>query len=348
MKILGIETSCDETAVSLVEDGKYILSNVINSQIKVHKVYGGVVPEIASRQHLLSLIPVIDEAICEHGSFECIDAIAVTNGPGLVGALLVGVQGAKTLSYVLNKPLIPVNHLEAHLKAPFVGWKNEPPPEPKYPQLALLVSGGHTILFYVTENKREIVGATRDDAAGEAFDKVAKMLKMGYPGGQIIDENSKKGDQTKYRLPRGLHKKGGYDYSFSGLKTSVLYLLKKLGDDVEDELFNICASFQAAAIDSLIGKIELALENYEVKSLVFAGGVAANSYLRDMGKQTAEKFGVEFVVPPKILCTDNAAMVASLGFDLYNEGILASLDLNAFASSAFSRRGELIRKTMGR
>ncbi|MDA3862419.1 MAG: tRNA (adenosine(37)-N6)-threonylcarbamoyltransferase complex transferase subunit TsaD [Deltaproteobacteria bacterium] len=344
MKILGIETSCDETAAAVVEDGKYILSNIISSQIDVHSIYGGVVPEIASRHHLNSLLPVIEQAIAPVGGIEGIDAVAVTNGPGLIGSLLVGVQGAKTLSWISGKKLVAVNHLEAHLKAPFIGWKNNPPPEYQLPQLSLLVSGGHTILYYVQKEKVEILGATRDDAAGEAFDKVAKMTGLGYPGGPVIEKYSKKGNPEAFRLPRALHKKGGYDFSFSGLKTAVMNLIENLGVEAADSIHDIAASFQMAAVDSLLEKVQLALENHEVELLVVAGGVAANSLLRGKVIELAEKYGVAAVLPPKILCTDNAAMVAAKGYELAKDKNFSSYDLNAFSSSFFTKRGGLLNK----
>jgi tRNA N6-adenosine threonylcarbamoyltransferase len=342
MFVLGIETSCDETAASVVEDGKWIVNNVISTQEKIHSPYGGVVPEIASRHHLISMIPVINEAIIGAGGMDKIDAIAVTNGPGLVGSLLVGIQTAKTLSWIFDKKIVAVNHLEAHLSAPFCGWKDNPPFEPSKSQISLLVSGGHTILFHVENGKRTIIGATRDDAAGEAFDKVAKMLGLGYPGGRIVDGLAKEGNPKAFRLPRGLHKKGGLDFSFSGLKTSVMYMIKKMGPEFKDQIPDICASFQQAAIDSLMAKVRVALSQYSVDSFVVAGGVAANSLLRSSAELIGKEYNINVHIPPPVLCTDNAAMVASAGYNkLINEDY-AGLDLNAYASSLWSKRGELV------
>ena len=340
MLILGIESSCDETAASVVEDGRFIHSNVVSSQEKIHAPYGGVVPEIASRHHLVSLLPVLERALEPVGGMDSIDAIAVTNGPGLVGSLLVGIQGAKTLAYIHDKPLVSVNHLEAHLRAPFVGYMEAPPPFEPTKHLSLLVSGGHTILFHGHGADRTIIGATRDDAAGEAFDKVAKMLGLGYPGGKVVDELSKQGDPEAFRLPRGLHKRGGYDYSFSGLKTSVMQLIKKLGpDQTQERIPDICASFQRAVVDALLAKVAAALKEYRVEGFV----MAANSELRAAAARLADTSGLPLHVPPIPLCTDNAAMVASTGYQVVQRGQFASSDLNAFASSLWSRRGELVR-----
>jgi len=343
MLILGIESSCDETAASVVENGKLIISNVVSTQEKIHSPYGGVVPEIASRNHLLAIIPVIDKAVKAVGGMDNIDIIAVTNGPGLVGSLLVGVQAAKTLSYVYKKKLVAVNHLEAHLRAPFCNWKETPPPEPDDAYLALLVSGGHTILFHVKAGIRTIIGATRDDAAGEAFDKVAKMLGLGYPGGKVVDNLSKKGDDTAYKIPVGLYKKGGLDYSFSGMKTAVRQLISKVDIKNPQVINDICASFQKSAVDALLGKVEVALSEYEAKSIVISGGVAANSLLRERALELADKYNLSFVVPPVSLCTDNAAMVASSGYIEALKDNFSGLELNAFASSLWSRRGELVK-----
>ncbi len=347
MLVLGIESSCDETAAAVVEEGWCIHSNVVSSQETIHARFGGVVPEIASRHHLLSLMPVIQQAVEPVGGLRAVDLIAVTNGPGLVGSLLVGIQGAKTLAYIAQKRLVAVNHLEAHLKAPFTGTETHPPPKVPASSLSLLVSGGHSILFHVEKSQRKIIGATRDDAAGEAFDKVAKMLGIGYPGGKRIDVLAKEGDPRAFSLPRGMYKRGGYDYSFSGLKTAVMQLIKKIGPEIHTEIPNICASFQRAVVESLLHKVEAALQEYAVEALVLAGGVAANSELRTAGAALAAQAGIAFVAPPLPLCTDNAVMVASAGYDRALEGEFAGTDLNAFASSLWSRRGELL-KTQGR
>ncbi|MBN2723987.1 MAG: tRNA (adenosine(37)-N6)-threonylcarbamoyltransferase complex transferase subunit TsaD [Deltaproteobacteria bacterium] len=341
MRVLGIESSCDETAASVVVDGRIIESNIILSQVLLHREYGGVVPEIASRQHIKAIIPVIDQALECCGGIDAIDVIAVTNGPGLVGSLLVGVQAAKALSFVTGKKLVAVNHLEAHLRAPFCGFPDAPPPDVVYPHISLLVSGGHTILFHVTEEKRFVLGATRDDAAGEAFDKAAKMLGLGYPGGKVIDELADNGNPTRFILPRGLRKRGEYDFSFSGLKTALMNMISKEEEIDSVALGDICSSFRESVVDSLIEKTEKAILEHKVKGLSIAGGVAANSLLRKRGAELAEKHGVKYFIPPKILCTDNAAMVASAGYDLAVRKQWALPTLNAFASSQWTKRGEL-------
>jgi len=342
MRVLGIESSCDETAASVVVDGKIIESNIIYSQVKEHKIYGGVVPEIASRQHIKAIIPVIDEALVCCGGIENIDVIAVTNGPGLVGSLLVGVQAAKALALASNKKFVAVNHLEAHLRAPFCGFPDNPPPEPEFPHIALLVSGGHTILFHVTDQKRTVLGATRDDAAGEAFDKAAKMLGLGYPGGKVIDDLAARGDRKRFRLPRGLKGRGEYDYSFSGLKTALMNLIESLGPIDEQTLCDLCSAFRESVVDSLLEKAGKAVREYEVKSFVVAGGVAANNLLRQRSEEMARNNGIKCILPPRILCTDNAAMVAGAGYDLAIKEQWADMSLNAFASSQWTRRGELV------
>jgi len=341
MRILGIESSCDETAAAVVEDGKFILSSVIASSVKEHQAFGGVVPEIASRQHLISMIPVLEEAVAGCGGLEAVDAIAVTAGPGLVGSLLVGLMTAKTLAWLTHLPLVGVHHLEAHLQSPFVGWPDRPPPEPEYPQLSLLVSGGHTLLFHVTApRERTLLGATRDDAVGEAYDKAAKILSLGYPGGRIIDELACTGDPKRYPLPIGLRHSPDLDTSFSGLKTALFQLVTRLGDEVVDrDLTHICAGFQQAVVRALVEKMEKALGLVPVRQIVIAGGVAANSALRGATADLAARHGLSCVQPPRSLCTDNAAMVAAAGMLSVNAGEYAGLDLNAFASSTLSRRG---------
>lgn len=341
MRILGIESSCDETAAAVVEDGRFILSNVIASSVKEHQAFGGVVPEIASRQHLVSMVPVLDEAIGVCGGLEGVDAIAVTAGPGLVGSLLVGLMTAKTLAWLSGKPLVGVHHLEAHLQSPFVGWPDRPPPDPTFPQLALLVSGGHTLLFHVTApRQRLLLGATRDDAVGEAYDKAAKILGLGYPGGRVIDELAATGDPGLYPLPVGLRHSGDLDTSFSGLKTALSQLVSRLGDErVDRDLRHVCAGFQQAVVTALLLKMEKALDQLPVSQLVLAGGVAANSRLRAETEALARRRGLSCVLPPRSLCTDNAAMVAAAGQLAFDAGERAGLELNAFASSTLSRRG---------
>lgn len=344
MRILGIESSCDETAAAVVEDGRIILSNVIASSIKEHQAFGGVVPEIASRMHLVSMIPVLQEALSPVGGMQGIDVVAVTAGPGLVGSLLVGLMTAKTLAWMERKPLVGVHHLEAHLWAPFVGWASMPPPVPRYPQLSLLVSGGHTLLFHVTDpGHRVLLGASRDDAVGEAYDKAAKILGLGYPGGPVIDRLAAAGDPARYPLPVALRHSPDLDTSFSGLKTALAQLVARLGEDVvERELAHLCAGFQEAVVRALVEKTEKALQQVSAVQLVLSGGVAANSRLRSEFQALASRHSVECVIPPRQLCTDNAAMVAAAAHPAALSGDFADLTLNAFASSTLSRRGERI------
>lgn len=344
MRILGIESSCDETAAAVVADGRIILSNVIASSIKEHQVFGGVVPEIASRMHLVSIIPVLQEALLPVGGMSSIDVVAVTAGPGLVGSLLVGLMTAKTLAWMEKKPLVGVHHLEAHLWAPFVGWPDAPPPEPRYPHIALLVSGGHTLLFYVPDaHNRVLLGASRDDAVGEAYDKAAKILGLGYPGGPVIDRLAALGDPSHYPLPVALRHSSDFDTSFSGLKTALSQLVAKLGDEVvEREMAHLCASFQEAVVRALVEKTEKALQQMDSVQLVLSGGVAANSRLRAEIQALAQRYSVTCVLPPRVLCTDNAAMVAAAAYTAACAGNFADWTLNAFASSTLSRRGAQI------
>lgn len=326
MNILGIETSCDETAAAVVEDGTRILSNVIASQTEFHEKYGGVVPEIASRKHLELLNPVIDESLRVAAlKLDDIGAVAVTVGPGLVGALLIGLAAAKALSYVLEIPLIGVNHLEAHLHA---GFLEHPEVEP--PLVSLIVSGGHTILAFVDENETiEVLGSTLDDAAGEAFDKIARFLDLGYPGGPIIDELAKQGDESAIRFPRAMMDRKNYDFSLSGLKTAVINYVKaekKAGrnPDVKD----IAAGFQAAMIDVQVEKTLAAARDKGVDTILLAGGVASNSSLRDKMTAKASETGINVLYPSPDLCTDNGAMIASLAFSYIDAGKTLGLDAN--------------------
>jgi len=328
--ILGIESSCDETAAAVlsVENGQFDLrSSIVSSQIKLHARYGGVVPEIASRAHLNNCIPVIDEALrkADVKSSE-IDAIAVTMGPGLIGALLVGLQVGKSLSYVWNCDLVGINHLDGHLKAVFL--EDDEPPQ--FPFIALLVSGGHTSLYRVDSfSEIKLLGATRDDAAGEAFDKGAKMLGLPYPGGIQIDNLAQKGDKKAFSFPRAmLHK--GLDFSFSGLKTSCRNALQKLNHQPKDqELFDFCASYQEAIVDVLWKKTARALKQEKCQQLVVAGGVAANSRLRGAFQKWAEKINVKVHLPSRQFCTDNAAMIAVAGYFQLELGQKSNLELNA-------------------
>lgn len=321
MLILGIETSCDETAASVVEDGFLVRSNVVSSQIDLHVPYGGVVPEIAARSHVENIIPIIDQSLKQAKvKLDSIDAIAVTQGPGLITSLLVGIDTAKSIAYALDKPLIAVNHIISHVYASqLIEDANSNKTEFDYPLLYLIVSGGHTELILMPgENKFKKVGSTRDDAAGEAFDKVAKLLGLSYPGGPIISQRANMGNSRAYSFPRPMLDKG-LDFSFSGLKTDVLRLVKrKKGKFSEQEINNICASFQTAVIDVLITKTLRAAEKYQVKMITIGGGVSSNRLLRKIftNKITSQLPQVKFILPDPKYSTDNAAMVAAAGFHL--------------------------------
>jgi N6-L-threonylcarbamoyladenine synthase len=325
MLVLGIETSCDETAAAVVEDGRKVRSDVIASQVMVHAEYGGVVPEVASRQHLATVVPVVRRAVEEAGiSFEALDGVAATCGPGLVGALLVGVETGKALAYALGKPLVGVNHLAGHLAAVMLD-AGAPPP---HPHLALLVSGGHTALFRI-EGPTEVrqLGATRDDAAGEAFDKVAKLLGLGYPGGVAIDRLAAAGDPRAVALPRALPARDDLDFSFSGLKTASATHLATSGVPAGAALADFCASFQQAVVDVLVRKARRAMAREGLGHLVVCGGVAANSGLRAAMARAAEEDRFVLHVPPPRYCTDNAAMIAAAGTALLAAGSRAPLAL---------------------
>ncbi len=322
---LGIETSCDETAAAVLRGGREILSNVISTQIPLHQKFGGVVPEIASRRHIVNIMPVIDEAIKKAGITPGeINQIAVTYGPGLVGALLVGVSAAKSLAYALKIPLIAVNHLEGHIFANFLST-----PELEPPFLALVVSGGHTALIKMTDyNNFELLGQTRDDAAGEAFDKIARVMGLPYPGGPEIDKLAKTGNPDALEFPRP--KVSDFDFSFSGLKSAVLNWLntaKMKGEEINNA--DVAASFQKTVIDSLIEKTFDSAEKFGLKKIVLAGGVAANSSLEKEMREGSESRGFEFFYPSKILCTDNAAMIACRGYYQSLTGNFAPNTLNA-------------------
>ena len=325
--ILGIESSCDETAASVVKNGRVILSSVINTQVDFHKKYGGVVPEIASRKHIENIDYVIDEALSAAGvTFSDIDAIAVTYGPGLVGALLVGVSSAKALSFALKKPLIAVNHIRGHICANFVAH-----PELEPPFTCLVASGGHSHIVNVRGfTEFEILGRTRDDAAGEAFDKIARVLGLGYPGGPLIDELSKSGNPEAVSFPRVRIDKDSLDFSFSGVKTAVINHLHKAeqaGETVNKA--DIAASFQAAVTDVLCEHTIEGAEKCGSKLIALAGGVAANTALRAKMAAEGAKHGISVIYPPPVLCTDNAAMIASCGYFEFEKGNFAELDLNA-------------------
>lgn len=324
MLVLGIESSCDETAAAVVRDG-ILLSNIIASQIKDHSAYGGVVPEIASRKHLEAISPVITEALADaHVTLKDLEGIAVTRGPGLVGSLLVGLSAAKALAYALHIPFVGVNHLEGHIMASFLAEK-----KPRFPFAALVVSGGHTIVYLVKNyHEFKLLGQTRDDAAGEAFDKAAKLLDLGYPGGVIIDRMAKAGNPRALDFPRAM--KDSPDFSFSGLKTSLLTLFKKRGGNFSpEELPDVVASYQEAIIDVLVEKTIRAARENDIPQVVVCGGVAANSRLRQKFAEAAEKAKMELFVPPMVLCTDNAAMIAALGEIMMKNGRRDALDLNA-------------------
>ena len=324
--ILGIETSCDETAVAIIKNGREIAANVVASQIESHKRFGGVVPEIASRHHVEQITIIIEEALQQAGlTFLDIDAIAVTEGPGLVGALLIGVNAAKALAFAHDKPLVPVHHIAGHIYA------NRLVTELQFPLLALVVSGGHTEIIYMKEHGHfEVIGETRDDAAGEAYDKVARTLHMPYPGGPHIDRLAQEGRPT-IDLPRAWLEEGSYDFSFSGLKSAVINTVhnaEQRGETILPE--DLAASFQASVVDVLVKKTEKAVAEYGVKQLVVAGGVAANKGLRKALEETfAKNPALELVIPPLSLCTDNAAMIAAAGSVMYEKGIRAGLSLNA-------------------
>jgi tRNA N6-adenosine threonylcarbamoyltransferase len=311
MIILGIESSCDDTSAAVLKDGKEILSNIVSSQTDFHKKYGGVVPEIASRKHLENIQPVIKESIDVAGiKLSDIDGIAVTQGPGLVGSLLVGINFAKAFAYTLKLPLVGINHLEGHLLSPFLDHNAV------FPNVTLIVSGGHTSLYYVSGfDKYKLLGRTRDDAAGEAFDKVAKLLGLGYPGGVIIDKLSKKGNPAAIPFPRPMLHDGSFDFSFSGLKTAVLYYVMQISENtLTDEAINdIVASFQEAVVDILVKKTVSAALKHHVQAIAVSGGVASNSLLRCKMKTSADAKKIAVLVPSPAFCTDNAAMIALAG-----------------------------------
>ena len=316
---LGIESSCDETSVAVVKNGREVLSNIINSQIKIHEKFGGVVPEIASRNHIEAISGVTEEAIKEAGiTYKDIDNIACTYGPGLVGALLVGVSYAKGLSYALNKPLTGTNHIEGHIAANYITHKDLKPPF-----LCLIISGGHTHLVYIQDyNKFDIIGKTRDDAIGEAFDKIARVIGLGYPGGPKVDKLAKEG-KPNIDLPK-THIEG-LDFSFSGVKTAIINLHHK-NPDVNKA--NLCASFEKYVTDILLDNTLKAAKQLKVKKIALAGGVSANSYIRKEFIKLENK-GYKIYYPEPILCTDNAAMIASAGYYRYMSGITSNLELNA-------------------
>jgi N6-L-threonylcarbamoyladenine synthase len=333
--VLGIESSCDETAAAVVAGGREIRSNVVASQVATHSVYGGVVPELASREHFAHIGPVVDEALATAGlTASELDGIAVTSGPGLIGSLLVGVSYAKSLAYVHKKPLVGVNHIEGHIYS--VVFENEPV---EYPAVALVVSGGHTSLFLVREpGSYERLGRTRDDAAGEAYDKTAKLLGLGYPGGPIVDRLARGGDPDRAPLVFHVPQMRGeaLDFSFSGLKTAVLRYVKEHGirpkapgEEPSPEIRDLAASFQRAVVWSLRARLRKAVERYAPKSIILAGGVACNSALRAAVAEVGRRAGSRVLMPSPPLTTDNAAMIAAAGFARLERGERSGLDLTA-------------------
>ena len=332
MNILAVESSCDETAVAIVKDGRQILTDCIASQVELHRVYGGVVPEIASRKHIEAIYALADQAL-ENAqlSRKDIDAIAVTYAPGLIGAVLVGVNFAKAAALAMNKPLIPVHHIRGHIAANYLAY-----PQLEPPFLCLMVSGGHTMIIDVQDyTKMEILGSTLDDAAGESFDKVARVLGMPYPGGAALDKAAKSGDETKYVLPRSKPGQNPLDMSFSGLKTATLNLIHH-ADQVGEELDvnSLCAAFSAAVSDTLVPRVVQALKDTGRTKLAVAGGVAANSRIRVDVLSAAEKMGIDVFMPPLSLCGDNAAMIGSQAYYEYLAGNVADMRLNAYATKS--------------
>ncbi len=324
---LAIESSCDETSVAVVADGRTVLSDIISSQIKIHTQFGGVVPEIASRHHLTNINEVTEQAMREADvTWDDIDLIGVTYGPGLIGALLIGVATAKAYAFAKNKPLVGVHHIQGHISANYIQY-----PELKPPFMAMVLSGGHTNIINVTDyNKCTVLGGTRDDAAGEAFDKVARVIGLGYPGGPKIDKAAKEGNPHAIEFKRVMLEKGSMDFSFSGIKTGVLnYVNTERQAGREISVPDVAASFQAAVVDVLVTHSLHAVKEYGIKTFAIAGGVASNSHLREAFEKACKEEGIEFVHPSPILCTDNAAMIGSAGYYEFIKGYRSGTDLNA-------------------
>ena len=332
MNILAVESSCDETAVAIVRDGRQVLTDCIASQVDLHRIYGGVVPEIASRKHIEAIYGLAEQALREANiTRDEIDAVAVTYAPGLIGAVLVGVNFAKAAALALGKPLIPVHHIRGHIAANYLAY-----PELKPPFLCVVVSGGHTMLVDVQDyTKMEILGTTLDDAAGECFDKVGRVLGMLYPGGAALDRAARQGDETKYFLPRSKPGKNPYDMSFSGLKTAALNLIhhaQQVGEELD--INSLCAAFTAAVSDTLVPRMVMALEQTGHRQVAIAGGVAANSRIRRDVMAAAEKMGVQVFMPPLKLCGDNGAMIGAQAYYEYLAGNVADMHLNAYATKS--------------
>ena len=332
MNILAVESSCDETAVAIVKDGRHILTDCIASQVELHRIYGGVVPEIASRKHIEAIYALADQALEQTGlKRREIDAVAVTYAPGLIGAVLVGVNFAKAAALAMQKPLIPVHHIRGHITANYLAY-----PELEPPFLCLVVSGGHTLIVDVQDyTKVEILGTTLDDAAGECFDKVARVLGMPYPGGAALDKAAMLGDETKYNLPRSKPGQNPYDMSFSGLKTAALNLIhhaEQVGEELD--VNSLCAAFSSAVSDTLVPRVVMALEQTGRRKLAVAGGVAANSRIRADVLAAAKKLGTEVYMPPLSLCGDNAAMIGAQAYYEYLAGNVADMSLNAYATKS--------------
>ena len=332
LNILAVESSCDETAVAIVRDGREVLTDCIASQVELHRIYGGVVPEIASRKHIEAIYGLADQALEKTGlTRDDIDAVAVTYAPGLIGAVLVGVNFAKAAALSMGKPLIPVHHIRGHIAANYIAY-----PELEPPFLCLVVSGGHTMLVEVKDyTDMQILGTTLDDAAGECFDKVARVLGMPYPGGAALDKMAKRGDDKKYDLPRSKPGENPYNMSFSGLKTASLNLIhhaEQVGEELD--IPSLCASFSAAVSDKLVPRVVKALEETGHRKLAVAGGVAANSRIRQDIMEAAQKLGAQVYLPPLSLCGDNGAMIGAQAYYEYLAGNIADMSLNAYATKS--------------
>ena len=332
MNILAVESSCDETAVAIVRDGREVLCDCIASQVDLHRIYGGVVPEIASRKHIEAIYGLADQALQQANmTRDDIDAVAVTYAPGLIGAVLVGVNFAKAAAMAMGKPLIPVHHIRGHIAANYLAY-----PELKPPFLCLVVSGGHTMIIEVKDyTDMNILGTTLDDAAGECFDKVGRVLGMPYPGGSAVDKAAKQGDETKYNLPRSKPGENPYNMRFSGLKTAALNLIhhaEQVGEELD--INSLCAAFTAAVSDTLVPRVVMALEQTGYKKIAVAGGVAANSRIRADILAAAEKLGAEVYMPPLSLCGDNGAMIGAQAYYEYLAGNIADMSLNAYATKS--------------